>query len=76
MALIDCLIKADYVQKVLFVVDRISLGNQAKRKGFKKFFPESPICELNEEGYSGSARFYVSTIQTLMSPTKTKGKIL
>jgi len=74
MALIDCLIKADYVQKVLFVVDRISLGNQAKEKGFKKFFPETPVCELNEEGYSSSARFYVSTIQTLMSPQKPRGK--
>ena len=74
MALIDCLIKVEYVQKVLFVVDRISLGNQAKEKGFKKFFPESPVCELNEEGYSSSARFYVSTIQTLMSPQKPRGK--
>jgi type I restriction enzyme, R subunit len=74
MALIDCLIKAEYIQKVLFVVDRISLGNQAKEKGFKNFFPESPVCELNEEGFSGSARFYVSTIQTLMSPQKPRGK--
>ncbi|MFA5953339.1 MAG: DEAD/DEAH box helicase family protein [Candidatus Pacearchaeota archaeon] len=74
MALIDCLIKSEYAQKVLFVVDRISLGNQAKEKGFKKFFPETPVCELNEEGYSSSARFYVSTIQTLMSPQKPRGK--
>ena len=74
MAIIDGLIKADYVQKVLFVVDRISLGNQAKENGFKKFFPDSPICELNEEGYSGTARFYVSTVQTLMSPQKPRGK--
>src|SRR3989344_1616658 len=74
MAIIDGLIKADYIQKVLFVVDRISLGNQAKEKGFKKFFPDSPICELNEEGYSDTARFYVSTVQTLMSPQKPRGK--
>ncbi|VVB77944.1 Type III restriction enzyme, res subunit [uncultured archaeon] len=74
MAIIDGLIKADYIQKVLFVVDRISLGNQAKEKGFKKFFPDSPICELNEEGYSDSARFYVSTVQTLMSQQKPRGK--
>lgn len=74
MAIIDGLIKSDYIQKVLFVVDRISLGNQAKEKGFKKFFPDSPICELNEEGYSDSARFYVSTVQTLMSPQKPRGK--
>ncbi|MEK6858513.1 MAG: DEAD/DEAH box helicase family protein [Nanoarchaeota archaeon] len=74
MAIIDGLIKSDYVQKVLFVVDRISLGNQAKEKGFKKFFPDSPVCELNEEGYSESARFYVSTVQTLMSPQRPRGK--
>ena len=74
MAIIDSLIKAEYAQKVLFVVDRISLGNQAKEKGFKKFFPDSPICELNEEGYSDSARFYVSTVQTLMSAQKPRGK--
>ena len=74
MAIIDGLIKAEYIQKVLFVVDRISLGNQAKEKGFKKFFPDSPICELNIEGYSDSARFYVSTIETLMSKQKPRGK--
>lgn len=74
MAIIDGLIKAEYVQKVLFVVDRISLGNQAKEKGFKKFFPDSPICELNQEGFSSSARFYVSTVQTLMSQQKPRGK--
>ncbi|MEK6893064.1 MAG: DEAD/DEAH box helicase family protein [Nanoarchaeota archaeon] len=74
MAIIEGLIKAEYAQKVLFVVDRISLGNQAKEKGFKKFFPDSPICELNDEGYSDSARFYVSTVQTLMSAQKPRGK--
>src|SRR3989338_11456430 len=47
MEIIDGLIKSDYIQKVLFVVDRISLGNQAKEKGFKKYFPDSPVCELN-----------------------------
>ena len=74
MAIIDGLIKAQCVQKILFVVDRISLGNQAKEKGFKKFFPDSPICELNQEGYSDTARFYVSTVQTLMSKQKPRGK--
>lgn len=74
MAIIDGLIKAEYVQKVLFIVDRISLGNQAKEKGFKKFFPDSPVCELNIEGYSDSARFYVSTIETLMSKQKPRGR--
>lgn len=72
MALIEALRKSNYVQKVLFVVDRISLGNQAKEKGFKKYF-EDPVCELNTEGYSDSARLYVSTVQTLMSKIKPRG---
>jgi len=74
MAIIESLRKANYVQKVLFVTDRISLGNQAKENGFKEFFPDDPVCELNEEGYSDTARLYVSTIQTLMSPQKPRGK--
>ena len=74
MAIIEALRKADYIQKVLFVTDRISLGSQAKERGFKEFFPEDPVCELNEEGYSDTARLYVSTIQTLMSPQKPRGK--
>ena len=74
MAIIEALRKADYIQKVLFVTDRIALGNQAKENGFKEFFPDDPVCELNEEGYSDTARLYVSTIQTLMSPQKPRGK--
>jgi len=64
MAAIDALIKSSHVQNVLFVVDRISLANQAKEKGFKNFFKE-PVCELNIEGFSSSARLFVSTVQTL-----------
>src|SRR3989338_6641956 len=74
MAIIEGLKKANYIQKVLFVVDRISLGNQAKENGFKEFFPDDPVCELNEEGYSDTARLYVSTIQTLMNDIKPRGK--
>lgn len=72
MAIIDSLIKAGYVQNVLFVVDRISLSNQAKENGFKEFFKE-PVCELNVEGFSDTARLYVSTVQTLMSEVKPRG---
>jgi type I restriction enzyme, R subunit len=72
MAIIDSLIKAGYVQNVLFVVDRISLANQAKESGFKEFFKE-PVCELNVEGFSDTARLYVSTVQTLMSEVRPRG---
>lgn len=71
MAVIDALIKSGYVQNVLFVVDRISLANQAKEKGFKEFFNE-PVCELNIEGFSESARLYVSTVQTLTNSDNRK----
>jgi len=74
MAIIDILRKANYVRNVLFVVDRISLANQAKESGFKEFFPREPVCELNVEGFSSSARLYVSTVQTLMSDKKPRGK--
>ncbi|MFH1979176.1 MAG: DEAD/DEAH box helicase family protein, partial [Patescibacteria group bacterium] len=75
MGIIDGLRKADYVQKILFVVDRTALSNQAKEKGFKEFFPNDPVIELNEEGFSDTARIYVSTIQTLMANMKPRGKV-
>ena len=74
MAIIDVLMRSNYVRNVLFVVDRISLASQAKESGFKEFFPGEPVCELNVEGYSGSARLYVSTVQTLMSEQKPRGR--
>tara|TARA_Y100000310_G_scaffold330086_1_gene401122 strand:+ start:76 stop:993 length:918 start_codon:yes stop_codon:yes gene_type:complete len=64
MAIIDLLIKANYVKNVLFVVDRISLADQAKST-FSEFFNE-PLIELNREGFSSTKRFYISTVQTLM----------
>jgi len=66
MAIIDTLIRARYIQNVLFVVDRISLGRQAMNNGFKNFFHGEPTCLLNEEPFTEDARLYVSTVQTLM----------
>jgi type I restriction enzyme R subunit len=73
MAIIDGLRKADRVQKILFVVDRTALSNQAKEAGFKKFFPNDPVVELNHEVFSDTARIFVSTIQTLMAFMKPRG---
>ncbi|MBT6820114.1 DEAD/DEAH box helicase family protein, partial [archaeon] len=75
MAVIDGLIKSNRVQNILFVVDRTALSNQAKEKGFKKYFPNDPVVELNQEGFSDTARIYVSTIQTLMADKKPRGKL-
>ncbi|PKL71648.1 MAG: restriction endonuclease subunit R, partial [Methanobacteriales archaeon HGW-Methanobacteriales-2] len=65
MALIKLLINANMVRNVLFIADRIALVNQAKENGFKEFFTE-PVADLRE-GFSTSARLYVSTVQTLMN---------
>jgi len=65
MAIIDLLINANIIRNVLFIADRIPLVNQAKSNGFKQFFTE-PVADLRD-GFTTSARLYVSTIQTLMS---------
>ncbi|MFT4244542.1 MAG: DEAD/DEAH box helicase family protein [Candidatus Woesearchaeota archaeon] len=49
MGLIDILIKGNYVKNVLFVADRISLANQAKKDGFSEFFNE-PVSNIREDG--------------------------
>lgn len=65
MALIDILVKADYIRNVLFIADRIALADQASADGYKQFFRE-PVWEIHRKGISKTSRFYASTIQTLM----------
>lgn len=69
MALIDLLRNANLVRNVLFIVDRVSLADQASEEGFKKFFTEPP-WELHRKGFSDTARFYATTVQTLMGKGK------
>jgi len=73
MALIEALVRGNYVRNVLFVVDRIALGRQAFGAGFQKFFASTPYCLLNEQEFTKNKRFYVSTVQTLMSKRKSGG---
>ena len=68
MAIIEALIRARYVQNVLFVVDRISLGRQTFNEGFGSFLKGEPKTLLNEEhDFEMDKRMYVSTVQTLKS---------
>ena len=70
MALAEALIKARYIQNVLFVVDRISLGRQADA-AFGDFLMNEPKTLLNEEGdFDMHKRIYTSTVQTLMAKNK------
>lgn len=67
MAIIDALIRARYIQNVLFVVDRISLGRQAYN-AFESFLRGEPKTLLNEFGdFEMDKRMYISTVQTLKS---------
>lgn len=67
MAIIKSLINANVVRNVLFVVDRISLGRQAKA-AFDEFLPGNPASLLNEDkGFDSTKNLYVSTVQTLMA---------
>jgi len=73
MALVEALIRANYVRNVLFVVDRISLGKQAFG-AFDNFLHGEPKTLLSEEGdFDMDRRLYVSTVQTLMAGDKEHG---
>ena len=66
VALVDVLMKANVVQKVLFLADRTSLVNQATNQGFKAHLPQVASVNLvttkNQNG-----RVYLSTYQTMMN---------
>jgi len=65
MAIIEALIRARYVQNVLFVVDRIALGRQAFN-AFDDCLKSEPKTLLNEfKDFDMDKRMYVSTVQTL-----------
>ncbi len=64
IALIDLLMRCNWVKRVLFLADRISLVNQAI-KVFKEHLPDSaPVNLLTEKDTDG--RVYASTYGTMM----------
>ena len=65
VALTDALMKANRVQRVLFLADRTSLVDQAQNKGFKPNLPDVPSVNL-VTNKSENARVYLSTYQTMM----------
>ena len=74
MALIEGLIRANYIRNVLFVVDRISLGRQAFGAFDNSPLRDEPRTLLNEErDFDMDKRVYISTVQTLMSKDAEKG---
>lgn len=67
IALVDSLMKAGWVERVLFLVDRIALRNQAL-DAFKENIPNEPRWpKENEEEITKDRRIYVSTYPTMLN---------
>lgn len=65
IALIDVLMRAGWVKRVLFLADRVALVNQAVR-AFKAHLPDaSPVNLVTEK--SGEGRVFLSTYPTMMN---------
>ena len=67
IALIDALMRAGYVQRVLFLVDRIALRGQAL-DAFKEQIPDEPRWpDPGEKTISSDRRIYVATYPTMLN---------
>ena len=67
ISLVDILTRNNWVKNVLFLADRTSLVNQAKRN-FTKLMPNMSICELSAAGEKDyNARLMFCTYQTMIN---------
>ena len=67
VAMIDSLIRANKVQKILFLVDRIALRNQALDT-FKEFLSNAPVWpKVGEHDIVTDRRIYCVTYQTMLN---------
>lgn len=67
VAMIDVLMRTNRIQKVLFLVDRIALRNQAL-DAFKEFLPNAPLYpKAGEHKIEVDRRVYVMTYPTMLN---------
>ncbi len=65
--LIDVLMRANWAQRILFLVDRIALQSQAI-EAFKEYLPNAPIWpKEGERQFSDDRRVYVATYPTMLN---------
>ena len=70
IALTDALMRASWAERVLFLVDRIALRDQAL-DAFKAHLPNEPTWpKKGEKSFSKDRRIYVSTYPTMMNIIK------
>ncbi len=71
-AMLDVLMRTNKVQKVLFLVDRIALRNQALDV-FKEFLPNSPVWpKIGEHEIATDRRIYSATYPTMLNIIENK----
>lgn len=67
IALVDALMRARHIQRVLFLVDRIALRGQAL-EAFKEHIPDEPRWpQLGEKTITTARRIYVATYPTMLN---------
>lgn len=67
VAMVDVLMRTNRTQKVLFLVDRIALRNQAL-DAFKEFLPNAPVWpKIGEHEIATDRRVYVATYPTMLN---------
>lgn len=67
VSMIDVLMRTNRVQKVLFLVDRIALRNQAL-DNFKEFLPNAPVWpKIGEHDIATDRRIYCATYPTMLN---------
>lgn len=72
VAMIDSLMRANRVQRVLFLVDRIALRNQAL-DAFKEFLPNAPVWpKVGEHEIVTDRRIYCATYPTMLNIIENK----
>ncbi|RDX33464.1 hypothetical protein DZA31_00765 [Arcobacter sp. HD9-500m-PIT-SAG02] len=71
ISLVDVLLRAGFVKRVLFLADRRELVTQAIGD-FKEHLPNDPRQKIETATFQKDKRIYVSTFQTMMSLLKTK----
>jgi len=67
IALADTLMRAGWVERVLFLVDRIALRNQTL-EAFKEYLPNEPAWpKVGEKSFAKDRRVYISTYPTMLN---------
>lgn len=75
ISLVDVLARNNWVKNVLFLADRTSLVNQAKRN-FVKLLPHMSVCELSSnEPKDMNARLMFCTYQTMINYIDSEKKV-